>query len=212
MGVMPLFGLIGLILGALMVHQGWRFNLGIVALLLLSGVGFVYFYRAAFFEPTPQVEEVGNFTRSEPTPFTFQPLEVTALGNGVNYGGIISLVFSITNHDTVKHCYDRTAQVPSGWTFDWHLLPVEQSLGLCLEAGQVVTRPLEVRMAAVLPNNLPSGASGEVFVTFIEREEGLISDSASATVTRYREPAYIPNPSPHCRQHRPNDDADHVAG
>lgn len=132
-----------------------------------------------------------TFTRSEPTPFTFQPLEVTALGNGVNYGGITSLVFSITNHDTVKHCYDRTAQVPSGWTFDWHLLPVEQSLGLCLEAGQVVTRPLEVRMAAVLPNNLPSGASGEVFVTFIEREEGMISDSASATVTRYREPAYL---------------------
>lgn len=129
------------------------------------------------------------FTRTEPPPFTFQPLEVTALGNGVNYGGITSLVFSIKNNDTVKHCYDRTTQVPGGWGFDWHLLPTEQSFGLCLEAGQVVTRPLEVRMAATLPNNLPSGASGEVFVTFIEREEGTISDSA--TVTRYREPAYL---------------------
>lgn len=131
------------------------------------------------------------FTRTEPTPFTFQPLEVIALGDGVNYGGITSLIFSIKNNDTVKHCYDRTTQVPSDWTFDWHLLPTEQSFGLCLEAGQVVTRPLEVRMAAILPNNLPSGASGEVFVTFIEREEGMISDSASATVTRYREPAYM---------------------
>ena len=60
--VMPIFGLLGLILGAIMIHQGWRFNLSVVALLLLSGVGFVYYYRAAFFEPIPQVEQVGNFT------------------------------------------------------------------------------------------------------------------------------------------------------
>lgn len=58
---MPLFGLTGVILGAIMIHQGWRFNLSVVALLLLSGSGFVFYYRAAFFEPTPQVEQVGNF-------------------------------------------------------------------------------------------------------------------------------------------------------
>lgn len=131
------------------------------------------------------------FTRTEPTPFNFQPLEVTALGDGANYGNITSLVFSITNNDTVAHCYDRSTQVPSGWGFDWHMVQTEVNFGLCIAAGQTVTRPLEVRMAAVLPNTLPSGASGEVFVTFTEREEGTISDSASATVTRYREPAYI---------------------
>lgn len=131
------------------------------------------------------------FTRTEPTPFTFQPLEVTALGNGVNDGGLTSLVFRMTNNDTVAHCYDRATQVPSGWGFDWHMVQTEVNFGLCLAAGQTVTRPLEVRMAAVLPNNLPSGASGEVFVTFTEREEGMISDGASATVTRYREPAYL---------------------
>ena len=59
--VMPIFGLIGLVLGAIMIHQGWRFNLSVVGLLLLSGAGFVYYYRAAFFEPIPQVEQVGNF-------------------------------------------------------------------------------------------------------------------------------------------------------
>ena len=59
--VMPIFGLIGLVLGAIMIHQGWRFNLSVVGLLLLSVVGFVYYYRAAFFEPIPQVEQVGNF-------------------------------------------------------------------------------------------------------------------------------------------------------
>ena len=59
--VMPLGGLIGLILGAIMIHQGWRFNLGVVAFWLLLGAGFVYVYRAAFFEPVPQVEPVGNF-------------------------------------------------------------------------------------------------------------------------------------------------------
>lgn len=132
-----------------------------------------------------------TFTRTEPTPFTFQPLEVTALGDGVNDGGITSLIFSIKNNDTVAHCYDRATQVPSGWGFDWHMVQNEVNFGLCIAAGQTVTRPLEVRMAAVLPNTLPSGASGEVFVTFTEREEGTISDSASATVTRYREPAYL---------------------
>jgi hypothetical protein len=60
--LMPIFGLIGLILGAIMIFQGWRFNLSVVALLVLSGVGFVYYYRAAFFEPIPQVEQVENFT------------------------------------------------------------------------------------------------------------------------------------------------------
>lgn len=59
--VMPIFGLSGLVLGAIMIHQGWRFNLSVVGLLLLSVVGFVYYYRAAFFEPIPQVEQVGNF-------------------------------------------------------------------------------------------------------------------------------------------------------
>ncbi|MBX3012207.1 MAG: hypothetical protein KF832_11905 [Caldilineaceae bacterium] len=132
-----------------------------------------------------------SFIRNEPTPFTFQPLEVTALGNGVNYGGITSLVFSIKNNDTVDHCYTRSTQVPSGWAFDCHMPQNELNFGLCIAAGQTVTRPLEVRMAAGPSNNLPSGASGEVFVTFIEREAGTISASTSALVTRYRAPAYL---------------------
>lgn len=147
-----------------------------------AGVGYLWIKGAVDGE---------SFTRSEPIPFNFQPLEVTSLGDGNNFGGITTLTFAVKNNDTVKHCYDRSTQVPSGWTFDWHSSINELLLGLCIDAGQTVTRPVEIRMAASLPNDLPSAATGEVFVTFTEREEGTISDSASATVTRYRQPAYI---------------------
>ena len=131
------------------------------------------------------------FTRAEPTPFTFQPLEVTALGDGVNYGDVTTLVFAIQNQDTVNHCYTRAVQIPDDWTFDWHMGSQELNNGLCIQAGQTVTRALEVKMAAISPNTLPSGSSGEVIVTFVEKEEGAISDSAVASVTRRRLPAKL---------------------
>jgi len=128
-----------------------------------------------------------TFTRSEPTPFNFQPLEVTSLGDGDNYGEATRLTFSLQNNDSVRHCYDRAVQVPSGWTASWVIVIAD----LCLDPGQTTTRALNVRMAAVSPNTLPSGATGDVVVTFVEREEGAISDSATAAVTRRRVPAYI---------------------
>lgn len=132
-----------------------------------------------------------DFVRSDPAPFNFQPLAVTSLGDGVNLGDVTHLHFTVTNQDTVAHCYDRTTQVPTGWLFDWNLTAPEINFGLCLDAGATVTKTLDVQMASVSPNTLPSGASGEVVVTFVEREEGKISDSASARVTRYRPPASL---------------------
>lgn len=131
-----------------------------------------------------------SFTRSEPTPFNFQPLEVTSLGDGDNYGLATPLSFTIQNTDSVAHCYDRSVQVPSGWSAVWHIV-IGDSNGVCVNAGATVTRTVNVRMAAVSPNTLPSGATGNVTVSFIEREEGVISDSATASVTRRRLPAYI---------------------
>lgn len=131
------------------------------------------------------------FSRSDPTPFNFQPLEVKSLGDGVNYGDVTKLSFTITNGDTTNHCYDRAIQVPSGWLYDWHMTPGEFLFGLCINAGQTMTRTVDIKMAAVSPNTLPSGATGDITVTFIEKEEGTISHSATASVTRRRLPAYI---------------------
>ncbi|MBX2997772.1 MAG: hypothetical protein KF893_04620 [Caldilineaceae bacterium] len=133
-----------------------------------------------------------QFVRSEPIPFTFQPLEVTSLGDGDNYGDVTKLVFQIKNLDTVAHCYFRNAIIPPGWTANWNNFTFDELVGgLCVNAGASVTRTLDVKMAAVSPNTLPSGASGEVTVIFYEKEAGQISDSATATVTRRRQPASI---------------------
>ncbi len=131
------------------------------------------------------------FIRTDSTPFNFQPLEVTSLGDSANYGDISYLTFSIKNADTAAHCFNRSTEVPSGWTYDWKMSAFETNFGLCMAAGATVTRTLEVKMAATSPNDLPSSATGDVIVTFIEKEEGTISDSATASVTRRRTPAYI---------------------
>ncbi len=132
-----------------------------------------------------------EFVRSEPTPFNFQPLAVTSLGNGDNYGDVTKLVFEIENLDSVAHCYSRSALIPPGWAANWNMPFAELINGLCLNAGASITRTLDVKMAAISPNALPSGANGEVTVVFYEKEAGQISESATATVTRRREPAYI---------------------
>lgn len=131
------------------------------------------------------------FSRSDPAPFNFQPLEVTSLGDGVNYGDVTNLTFTIKNGDNAAHCYNRSTEVPSGWSFDWKMSAFEANFGLCMAAGATVTRTVEIKMAAVSPNTLPSGATGDVIVTFVDKEEGTISHSATAAVTRRRTPAYI---------------------
>lgn len=131
------------------------------------------------------------FKRAEPMPFDFQPLAVTSQGDGVNYGDVTVLAFTIQNLDSVRHCYDRSAAVPAGWLYDWKMTPGEFLSGLCLNAGESATRTIEIKMDATSPNALPSGTTGEVVVTFIEKEVGQMSDSASAQVTRRRPPALI---------------------
>lgn len=59
--LIPLFGLSGLILGALMIYGKWQWNLGIVLSLCAVGGLFVLTHRDAFIPPPPQVEAIGNF-------------------------------------------------------------------------------------------------------------------------------------------------------
>ena len=128
-----------------------------------------------------------SFIRSDPVPFTFQPVNISSLGEGVNTGGGTELSFEIKNLDNQDHCYWYDTLRPEGWWVDglgW--IPM-----VCINAGETHTTDLTVYMAAGDTNDLPSGTTGEVTLTVTDYGEGVISDSTTALVTRYREPASI---------------------
>lgn len=140
--IMPLFGLIGLTLGAIMIHQGWRFNLSVVGVLLLSGVGFVYVYRAAFFEPTPQVEQVGNFAlltyENEYTDFADVRYGVHYRGEPVVIPGVTTQRFNALTTVTLPQASHTTAVIVNADVTD-----AESRFYLLYEeAAQVKTLPL----------------------------------------------------------------------
>lgn len=59
--LLPLFGLTGAVLGAIMIGADWRFNLRVVGVLLVIAGGFVLTHKDTFFPPPPTVEHLGNF-------------------------------------------------------------------------------------------------------------------------------------------------------
>ena len=128
-----------------------------------------------------------SFIRSDAVPFTFQPVSIASSGGGVNTGGGTELQFEIQNLDTQDHCYWYDTQAPEGWRIDglgW--IPA-----VCINAGETQTTTVTVYMTSGDTNDLPSGTSGEVTLTVTEWGEGIMSDSATARVTRYRAPASI---------------------
>ncbi len=142
------------------------------------------------------------FLRIDPVPYTFQPLEVTSLGDGANFGGVTSLQFQFTNYDTVSHCYWLSYDAPEGWWVYFVFLP-----GICVDAGTspVVTFDVYLEPWPSTTNDLPSGTTGILTLSATEWEKGEISDSASARITRHRDPyaIEISNPTQYVR---PNGD------
>ena len=59
--ILPLFVLTGVILGAIMIRAGWRFNVGALLVLGLVAGGFVLTHKDAFITPPPKAEQLGNF-------------------------------------------------------------------------------------------------------------------------------------------------------
>ena len=138
-----------------------------------------------------------SFVRSDPVPYNFQPLEVTAQVKELAYTGpAVPVWLSIKNYDNVQQCffYGDNVAVPDGWTYFWTIPPgddgSEQFFGVCIPAGGTIERQLQVIPSGEFDAG-PSLASGEVAVTFIERERGAISDSDAVTITRYREPVKV---------------------
>lgn len=60
--VIPLFAIVGSVLGAIMIAQGWRFNLSVLAILFVVASGFVFYHRTIFLGFPYQTEKIGNFT------------------------------------------------------------------------------------------------------------------------------------------------------
>lgn len=123
------------------------------------------------------------FQRSDPVPYSFQPLKLESLGDGANYGGATVLQFRLTNYDAVRHDYLLAASSPIEWNV---ALPDRVSLN----PGQVTIINVEVTLGPGGPN-LPSGASGEIVLSAVEEEKGVIAATASALITRHRPPSEI---------------------
>ena len=139
-----------------------------------------------------------TFVRSDPTPYNFQPLEVTLLRTRIPFtGDPVSVPVQITNHDAVQQCFagyaDRVT-LPEGWTSQWTIPPgddgSEQLFGVCLGPGAMIERELLVTPSQGFFDG-PSLAGGEVSVSFTERDRGAISASGSATITRYRQASLV---------------------
>jgi hypothetical protein len=128
-----------------------------------------------------------DFIRADPVPYVFQPISLTSLGDGANYGEETILQFRAQNHDASAHCYVVYLQAPEGWSAQFGVwFPV-----FCLEPAQTMTLNVEVKMSSTSPNTLPSGTTGIVDVAAVELEQGIMTNSASAWVTRRRPPTSI---------------------
>jgi hypothetical protein len=134
-----------------------------------------------------------GFVRSDPVPYNFQPLLVAAVDKELEFTGpAVPVYLRITNYDNRTQCfyYGDRVTVPDGWGYFWSLPPgddgTEQFFGVCIGAGLTIERQLNIIPSGEFDGG-PSGARGEVSVTFVERERGAISSSAGATITRYRE-------------------------
>jgi hypothetical protein len=128
-----------------------------------------------------------QFVRQEAVPYSFQPVTITSLGDGANYGAGTDLQFEVTNLDAYAHCYWYTYQAPDGWWVDGlGFFPI-----VCLDPGETWVQTATVYMTAGYTNDLPSGTTGQVTLSVTEWEKGEMSDSATATVTRRRLPASI---------------------
>lgn len=125
------------------------------------------------------------FERIDSVPFTFQPIQVQSLGDGINLGFNTPLLFKLQNDDTVAHCYRPNTQLPAGWTAQMNLSFFELLIGTCVNPGGSIIKTLVVTPSLTVPNTLPSGTVGEVNMSFTEIEQGIMSDGDSARVTRY---------------------------
>ncbi|HRQ13209.1 MAG TPA: hypothetical protein PK205_07880 [Promineifilum sp.] len=127
-----------------------------------------------------------TFRRSDPAPYNFQPLVVTAEPGYVEgfYAAGAYVGYVATNQDSVEHCYGVEFTVPAGW---WVNSPYINS-GICISAGQS-GYPYTYAGRDLSDETL--GEVGEVTMTLTEVDEGAITGSAAARVALFRPVAAI---------------------
>ena len=124
------------------------------------------------------------FKRSDPAPFNFQPLNVTAspLNFEGYYGDDVPVTFFATNQASVRHCYAAALTVPDGWSANL------SNSDFCLNAGATLQVYATVKRALGADTK---GETGDVALTVTETLEGAITGSATAQVALFRRPAAI---------------------
>lgn len=125
-----------------------------------------------------------EFRRSDPAPFNFQPLEVSAKTPYVEdfYNNGFYVHFDAVNQDSVEHCYRVEFTVPDGWYYDdWPWGSEAQ----CIPAGESISPYVLVGRDST-PDSL--GEVGEVSLSLTEDYEGSIAGVASTRLALSRRP------------------------
>ena len=127
-----------------------------------------------------------EIVRSDPVPFNFQPLKVTALTKEVsNDNEAVTLYFQVDNLDGRDVCVNAELTLPAGWGADWDFDEISCQ-GIAAGGSQT--------WALTVTPNWPDAASGttaELGVAFVEAGEGSIQASDTVTFVRRRAPAVV---------------------
>lgn len=163
-----------------------------------DGVHDDLFAGDGYFGGTPPVPGVGAgylwvsgttggvaFQRADPVPFNFQPFQLVAgqtrFSNDNDTPTAVQI--TLTNGDTVYHCFDPDVTLPDQWT-SWSYNWDYDDLGsLCLGAGETRQQTLTVYPAWY---EAPSGATGDVTIAFRDVDNAGIDDSVTVTFMRQR--------------------------
>ncbi|MBX3013209.1 MAG: VWA domain-containing protein [Caldilineaceae bacterium] len=125
------------------------------------------------------------FRRADPVPFNFQPFQLSAAVTHFSNDNDTptAVPVTLTNGDSVYHCFDYDITYPSEWAV-WSGNWDYDDLGsLCLSAGETRQQILTVYPAWY---EAPSGATGEVTISFSDVDNPGLNDSVTVTFMRQR--------------------------
>jgi hypothetical protein len=130
------------------------------------------------------------FRRVEPKPFSFQPMSLAGPDAAPALEAKTNISYTLYNDDSVPHTFGIEVQVPHGWR---GVLDLPGDGTVQIDPGISDTLAIAIWMGATDQEALdqPSGATGTVNVAAIEKEKGMLYDSAAVQITRHRPPARI---------------------
>jgi len=132
-----------------------------------------------------------TIVRSDPTPYNFQPIKVEPNPAYVQgfIGEPIKVGFSVTNQDSVTHCYNWEGEIPQGFVFD-----TSSGSPFCVGAGGTADPTLTYHYpdqpagaaSAQTASDVAAGVTEQLGANFFETEQGSIGGSTTSTVAVFR--------------------------